>query len=312
MKCSRWAVFALAATSLVLGGCGSSGLSFNATPIIQNIFPSSITAGSNGFTLFISGSGFISSSKGVSFAYWNGSPRSTTYNLTTNQLEVQIPASDVAAVNIATVTVVNPPPGGGSSLIGAPFTIEPVNPGDPEISSFMPASARPGDSAFTLKVNGVNFQPADVVIWNGGFRTTAFVNSGQVTAQITQVDVADAGLASVSVARSANPIIASLSVNFPIVGSNNPLPGVSSLSPSSAKAGASDLEVVVSGSGFASNAVAEWNNVPLATSYLSGSRLVALVPAADLVASGTAEIGVANPAPGGGTSTSTAKFTISQ
>src|ERR1700722_15460204 len=103
LNCSRWAVFALTAALLVLGGCGSSALPFNATPIIQNLFPSSITAGSKGFTLFIGGSGFISSSKGVSFAYWNGSPRSTIYNVTTGQLEVQIPASDVAAVNTATV-----------------------------------------------------------------------------------------------------------------------------------------------------------------------------------------------------------------
>ena len=128
----RWAVFAsLAGLLLVLGGCGggSSLTATNATPVPQSMVPSNITAGSDTFTVFITGSGFVSSAKGVTFAYWNGAPRSTTFNLTTNQLTVQILASDVAATGVGNVTLVNPPPGGGPSQNGLDFTIVAAQPG---------------------------------------------------------------------------------------------------------------------------------------------------------------------------------------
>ena len=61
----------LASLAIILGGCGSNTVQPNATPIITNLAPSSITAGSQGFTLFISGRGFISGSAGTTTAYWN-------------------------------------------------------------------------------------------------------------------------------------------------------------------------------------------------------------------------------------------------
>ncbi|MBB5317438.1 hypothetical protein [Tunturibacter empetritectus] len=47
----------------------------------------------------------------------------------------------------------------------------------------------------------------------------------------------------------------------------------------------------------------------LAVTYVSSTQLAALVPASDLAQSGTAQVTVTNPAPGGGTS-STQVFTI--
>jgi hypothetical protein len=69
----------------------------------------------------------------------------------------------------------------------------------------------------------------------------------------------------------------------------------------------------VKGSNFASNAVVEWNNAPLATAFSNNGQVVALVPAADVAAQGTVKVAVTNPntsaTPGGGTS-STLSFTI--
>ncbi len=309
----RTALASLAGMVLVLGGCSSSGVPFNATPAITNLYPSNITAGSQPFTLFVVGTGFIADSKGVTFAYWNGSPRSTTLNVTTGQLEVQILASDVAgpATTVASVTVVNPGPGGGESLPST-FTIEaqqntaPIINGAPPLS---PPNAKAGGAAFTLTVNGANFAVNDPVTWNGSVRSTTFVNANQVTAAISANDIATAGFASVAV-YTPNLLVGSPSINFSITGASNPVPGISSLSPSSATHGASDLEVTVSGSGFVQGSVVEWGNTPLATAYMSSSQLVALVPAAELAASGTVKVGVTNPAPGGGTSTGTETFTI--
>jgi len=292
----------------LFGGCGGqSGSPSNSTPIITNIFPSNITAGSQAFTLFVKGTGFMSSSKGASFAYWNGSARSTSFNASTGELAVLIPASDVVNPGIAQVTVFSPPPGGGSSS-ALSLNIEPLQAGAPLISSFSPTSATAGGADFTLTVNGSNFAVNDVVTWNGSVRATTFVTSSQVTATITKDDIGAAGFGSVSVS-TPGLVVASPSLVFPINGANNPAPSIGSLSPSSVAAGGTDLEVLVQGSGFVASSFAEWNGIPLATAYLSGGRLIAMVPASDMVSATTAHITVTNPAPGGGTSGS-ATFTV--
>ncbi|HEY6443401.1 MAG TPA: IPT/TIG domain-containing protein [Candidatus Acidoferrales bacterium] len=310
MNCWRWAALASLAGLLMFGGCGggSSLTTTNATPVPQSAIPSNITAGSDSFTVFLTGTGFVSSSEGVTFAYWNGAPRSTTFNLTTNQLAVQIPASDVVAAGVGNLTLVNPPPGGGPSQTGLDFTIVAAQPGGRTINSFSPTSANAGDKAFTLTVNGDNFTVNDVVTWNGSVRPTTFMSSAQVSAQIMETDVAVSGSASVAV-NAPGLLIASPSVNFPIAGANNASPSISSLSPSSTSAGGEDLQILVKGSGFATSSVVELDNTPLATSYLSGSQLVAVIPAADTAAKGTSQVAVTTPAPGGGLS-KTLMFTV--
>lgn len=302
MNRSRWAAVVSIAGIVLLGSCGGGNAPpFNATPTITNLFPSLITAGSESFTLSVVGTGFISSAKGVSFVYWNGFARSTTLNQTTGQLEVQIFASDVAAPDVVNVMVVNPAPGGGMSTPYT-FTIETAQGGAPVVTGFSPTSVKAGSAAFTLTVDGSNFAANDGVTWNGSVRTTTFVNANQVTAAITAADIANPGSASVAV-YTPGFVVGSTSINFPITGPNNPVPTVSSLSPSSVAAGSPDLEVLISGTGFAESSFAEWNATPLATAFISSSQLMVLIPATDLTTSGTmASIGVSTPAPGGGTS----------
>jgi IPT/TIG domain len=308
LKRSCWGALALlTGIGVLLGGCGSSTPVDNATPIITNLFPSNITAGSAGFTLAITGTGLISSTKGVTFAYWNGSPRSTTYDLTTNQLEVAIPASDLLTPGAPQLTLWNPPPGGGESQVAATFTVEPVAANGPTISSISPTSAKAGGADFTLMVTGTNFAAGDVIAWNGVPLTTS-VSGDQASATIPAADITEVGTGSVTVS-TPGLVIAAPSVAFPITGPNNPSPTASSLSPSRVAAGGPDFEVILTGSGFNASSVAEWNGVGLATAYVSGSRLVILIPATDTASSGTAQITVTNPMPGGGTS-SELTFTV--
>jgi hypothetical protein len=312
LKCLRWVVStSLLGVLMALGGCGgSNSLPYNQTPGNLQIFPSNITSGSQDFTVFISGTGFISSSKGVSFAYWNGSARSTYYDLTTGQLHVTILASDVAVPGQAQITVVNPPPGGGEAQAAATFYIEPAQSGDPAISSLSPSSAQANSKPPLIAITGSNFVVGDVVTWNGQSRasTSTFLDQSDMTIQPAATDLASAGTASVSVS-DPGLIHASLSVNFTISGPNSAMPSVNSLTPSSATAGAADLEVLVKGSGFVPSSGVLWNSTPVATAYLSGSQLMALIPAADLAAAGSANVSVLNPAPGGGTS-GNSTFTI--
>jgi trimeric autotransporter adhesin len=308
LKRSRWVALTLAGFALVLlGSCGGgTSTPFNATPAITGLFPSNITVGSQAFTLFVSGTGFMSDSKGVTFAFWNGSPRSTTFNITTGELEVQIFQSDVAVApgNTIQITVENPPPGGGLSTINLAslFTITPSQNGL-AITSLAPTSKAAGGAAFTLTVNGSGFATNDVVTWNGSPRTTAIAPMVPTVAmaQITADDISTAGSASVAVA-TPNEVTATPSVNFTITGQNNPMPTVSTLSPSSATHGGGDFQLRVNGSGFAPNAFVLFNGTFHATAFVSSSQLVALIQAADIATMGTATVAVTNPAPGGGTS----------
>jgi hypothetical protein len=215
---SRWAALALiAAGTLLLGNCSGSSTSLNPTPFISQLFPPQITAGSQLFTLSISGTGLISTTQ----AFWNGSPRTSSLNVNTGQLVVSILAGDVANPSVAQVTVTNPAPGGGESP-AAPFQINALAPGAPTISPgnpFTPASANAGTRGpFLLTVNGTGFVVGSVIRWNGEFRITTFMSQNAVTTNLTSDDLALKGSGSVSV---DNPtadggFVSSVSIDFPI------------------------------------------------------------------------------------------------
>lgn len=85
----------------------------NPVPFIdQPLVPDATAPGAAGFTLTVSGAGFVP----ASVVNWNGSPRATTF-VNNHQLTAAILASDIAAASTSTVTVVNPSPGGGISNI---------------------------------------------------------------------------------------------------------------------------------------------------------------------------------------------------
>jgi hypothetical protein len=63
----------------------------------------------------------------------------------------------------------------------------------------VPGTAAPGGAGFTLTVNGSSFVSGSVVYWNGGTRSTHFVNGGRLTANIPATDIANAGTAAVDV-----------------------------------------------------------------------------------------------------------------
>lgn len=309
----RWIVpAAVAGILLATCGCGGNGAPpYNQTPAITVIIPSNVTAGSQTFTIYISGTGFIGSAQGVTFGYWNGAARSTNYNQTTGQLEMTVLASDVATPGQAQVTVISPGPGGGPAAAASTFTIEPPANNGPAITSLSPTSIDVTSKPPLVTITGTNFNVNDVVTWNGQYRgsTSAYLDQNHMTIQPAASDVAAVGIGSISVS-DPGLVLASPSVDLAITNGNAPTPSVTSLKPSSATAGAADTQVLVSGSGFVANSTVLWNSAPIATSYLSGSSLMVLVPAADLAAAGTADVSVMNPAPGGGTS-GTRTFTIS-
>ena len=83
----------------------------------------------------------------------------------------------------------------------------------------------------------------------------------------------------------------------------NPVPFVNQpLSPDAVAPGGTGFTLTVTGTGFASGAVVNWNGSPRSTTVVNSHTLTATINATDTSKDGTAEITVTNPAPGGGTS----------
>jgi hypothetical protein len=83
----------------------------------------------------------------------------------------------------------------------------------------------------------------------------------------------------------------------------HPTPTLVSISPSSDNAGGPAFTLTVNGTGFLSTSVVEWNQTALSTAYISSQQLTASIPASAIAGSGSAQVAVFNPAPGGGSST---------
>jgi uncharacterized repeat protein (TIGR01451 family) len=90
---------------------------------------------------------------------------------------------------------------------------------------------------------------------------------------------------------------------------NNPVPAISSLSPSSAAPGGAAFTLTVNGINFVSNSTVQWKSANRTTTFVSSTQLTAAILSADIATVGTAGITVTNPTPGGGTS-NTSTFTI--
>jgi len=93
----------------------------NPVPKITSLSSTSAPAGSSGFQLTLNGQGFTE----ASVVNWNGSPLSTTY-AASSVLTASVPATDFASSGSVSVTVTNPPPGGGTSNVAQFVVIPPV------------------------------------------------------------------------------------------------------------------------------------------------------------------------------------------
>ena len=101
--------------TLLCLGCGgykssnSTAPSAGTVPVIMQLVPNSMKAGSAGFALTVNGSSFNTDA----IINWNGTMQTTTY-ITGNQLMTMIPASAIATPGTVAVTVTNPGhPAGG-------------------------------------------------------------------------------------------------------------------------------------------------------------------------------------------------------
>jgi IPT/TIG domain len=135
MRLSRWFLLFVVGTRVLAAGQ-------NPVPFVnQPLVPMTVAPGESGFTLTVNGTGFVSGA----VVNWNGAPLSTQF-VSGSQLTAVVPAANVAKPGAASVTVVNPGPGGVASnlaffqvseSITPAFTsfIIPVASGDPNFAA---------------------------------------------------------------------------------------------------------------------------------------------------------------------------------
>jgi len=101
------------ANASISNGFVATNFSLNPVPLIdQPLAPVTAAPGGPAFTLTANGTGFVSGAQ----VYWNGSPRQTSFE-SSERLTAFIDASDIAVAGTASVSVVNPAPGGGASNV---------------------------------------------------------------------------------------------------------------------------------------------------------------------------------------------------
>ncbi|MBX3276416.1 MAG: IPT/TIG domain-containing protein [Acidobacteria bacterium] len=262
----------------------------NPQPALSALSPESGFVGGGDFQLTLTGTNFVSES----IVRWNGSDRPTSF-ISSTQIMALIPASDLNAPGMINVRVFNPGPGGGLSEPRSFAISNPV----PALASLAPPAVVAGGAAFVLTVNGSAFANDAVVRWNGDGRPTVFVSRTQLTVQIPASDIALSGSAEITVFNPAPGGGASGALSLAI---DNPVAVIASLAPDSISAAGPDFVLTVNGTNFVPGSVVRWNGANRMTTFVDATRITAEIPATDIAASGSAQVTVFNPMPGGGLS----------
>ena len=264
-------------------------------PTLTSIAPATAAAGSATIQITVVGQNFVgpSTSAPGTVVQWNGKALPTTFSSAT-QIVATVDASLLQAVGSNFVSVVT----GTVSSAGVNFQVS-----GPTLTTIAPTSATAGGPAFSLTLTGTNFVSGSVATWNNTKLLTA-VNSGtSLTAQVTPDLITAAGNAFVLVTNpggaATGPQIFTISVP--------PASTVTTLSPTSAVAGAAAFQLTVNGTGFVNGSVVIWNGSPIGTGFVSATQITALIDSSLIATAGTANVAVQNP----GAAVSTAvKFPI--
>jgi hypothetical protein len=286
----------------------------NPAPGIQIILSPALvlTDGATPETVTVTGTSFILSST----VQVNGVARATNY-VSATQLTFQLTVTDQATAQLLTVSVVNPTPGGGSSL-GAELEILPQTP-TPVITQVSPTQFVTGEGATLLTVNGSGLLAQNIagmpisgsplltssVLWNGtplSMMSFGILGNGAdyVSAEVPANLLTSAGTATITVSSSTSTPAVSNALSVTIA--NPPAPTLTSISPNAGPINTATT-VTLYGTGFTASSTVALNGTNIGATYVSSTELTVSIPASSLALPGNANITVTTPAPGGGTST---------
>lgn len=294
------AMLAQGGTALVTAFTGSpvggtsSTFTFNissGTPSLDGINPSTVTANTT-TSVELTGSGFSSDFT----VRLNGFPVSAFWN-SPGSISVLLSPAVIPVAGDYAVEVTNNGSTGGTSTTRH-FT---ATNAAPTLSSLSLSTKVVGDAAFTLTLVGSAFiEGSSIGTLDGSPRQTTFVDSAHLQILVSAADLATAGVRAIGVTTSSPG--GGNSATLPLT-VNNATPVVTSFDSASIVIGSPDTTVTINGTGFSAASQVKIGSTNLATTFVSATKLRAVVPAANLTAIATLTLTVVNPTPGGGTAT---------
>lgn len=266
----------------------------NPAPAITSLSPSSVTAAGPAFTLQINGTGFVA----VTRAYFGGLPRATTF-VSSTQLDVNIPATDIANEGTAVVFVFNPLPGGGASTSAELTVMSPA----PAITLVSPTSIVQGKVGAGVTIIGSNFLTSSIVNFNGSALTTLYISSTAIRALIPSSDLGTVGTATITVTNPSNGGVGGGTSNALTINIVPPTPkfSVTGISPTSAQAGGPAFTLTVSGTAFvapssgSAGTQVTFGLASVPTTFVSSTQLTVAIPATAIAIAGNPYVIVTNP-----------------
>jgi hypothetical protein len=270
---------------VVVAGCG--GFKGVVTPTLSSISPSTVTAGTSGFTLTVAGTNFTAGTQ----ILWNGVAQTTTV-VSNTQLTAAIPATEVANSGTVAIRVMKPDTTTSGELM---LTVTGGN-GNQNflLTSLNPYTVPVGSAAFTLTATGVGFANGDSITLNGTAIATTFDSSTQLHATVPATSVATMGTIQVAV-QDANKNNTN-SLPFIVTGgtAGSP-PTLTSLNPNTSYNNVPSVPLAANGAGFVNGSVIVWNGTAMPTTFVSSTQLTTTIPGTDLTLVGTANVFVLNP-----------------
>lgn len=270
--------------SSVFVGCG--GFQGVVTPTLSSISPSTVAAGSAGFTLTATGTNFVSGTQ----ILWDGVAMTTTV-VSNTQLTAAVSTAQIASAGTISIRVMKPDTTTSGTM---QLTITGGTTSTFSLTSISPSSVAAGSAAFTLTATGVGFAANDVIALNGTGITTSFDSATQLHATVAASSVLSPGVISVSVLGANNTSTNQLPLTVTGTSAGVP-PTLTSLSPNSAPMGSATFTLTANGTGFVNGSQIVWNGTTMTTTFVSGTQLTTTIASSYLAAAGTATVFVLNP-----------------
>jgi uncharacterized repeat protein (TIGR01451 family) len=162
----------------------------NPLPTIGALLPPTRTINTSGFTLMVTGTGYVSNSQ----ALWDGQALATTY-VNSGTVNVNVTADLLTVLGGHAVVVSNTTPGGGVSNVMT-FTVN--NPA-PTLTNNNPLTRTAGGPTFTINLTGTNFVAGALLWWDGLTPLATFGSGTSLTASVPASYIAVGGTVNISV-----------------------------------------------------------------------------------------------------------------
>ena len=169
----------------------------------------------------------------------------------------------------------------------------------PSISQLQPNSVLVGSAPQTLSINGSGFLDESTVTIRGVTHADTFVSSNQITIWLGATDLAEIGTFPIAVINPGPGGGSSNTLDFTI---NNPVPSISSLSPSTLPAGSNAQTLTINGTGFVRDSSVTFNGAGKTATFVSANQIAIPLSTSDVSTAGSFSVVITNPGPGGGTS----------